>query len=286
MRQWTHNELQTDLANHLHAGGQMMVWTNIVMGQAGAPRPDVLTLDPVSWSAINLVAFEVKISVSDFRSDVTKGKWQQYLEFAQGVTFAAPAGLLSAADVPKSCGLIERGSERWRYRRRPTLGTYTLTQVQMLKLAREPRHRPTLPYTNPTADDYWTTRLDRARAKLYRDAKAQIGRRLGKRIAMYLDDGEGADALVDKARKEAARIIENARSEAQHHQASWRAACDDLAKALGLPPGQTSYALQRAITAAAKRLAEHGEIAHLREQLHAIEMALQKARPIPTEIET
>jgi hypothetical protein len=282
-RFWTHNELQTDLANHLHAGGGLLIWTNIVMGQSGAPRPDVLTLDALSWAHLNFVAYEVKISVSDFRSDTKSGKWQQYLSFAQGVTFAVPKGLVSIGDVPKDAGLIERGETAWRWKRRPTLGTARLTNDQMIKLAREPTHRPTVPFTDANEERWRRERLNRFEAEVMRRAMRKIGERLGRKIAQYLADSDAAEGVIAAARKQAKQIVESATERTALERQTIDDAWAELGRLFGLETDVGRYAIKRAIQDAAARLAKDGEVAHLRGQLSAIERALSDARPLAVE---
>lgn len=115
---WTHDDLAADLAGHLRGPGRM-VWCDMQLGPQGSPRPDVYAIDRsfVKWSP---TAYEVKISVADFRSDVTSGKWMSYRRYAGAVVFAVPAGLVAPADLPQGCGLMVRGEAGWRTARKPT----------------------------------------------------------------------------------------------------------------------------------------------------------------------
>lgn len=107
---WTHNTLANDLAAHLRSTSDRMVWTDMQIGPSGSPRPDVYTI-PKSYSKFRPMAYEVKVSVADFRRDATAGKWQSYLKFSSGVIFAVPRGLLTKADVPPGCGLMVRAPD-------------------------------------------------------------------------------------------------------------------------------------------------------------------------------
>lgn len=123
----THDDLATDLAAHLRGASKRITWENMQMGDSGSPRPDVYTMEP-TYTRMSFEAFEVKVSTSDFRSDVTSGKWQSYLRFANSVTFAAPAGLIGKADVPSTCGLILRApGGGWRYAKKPV--RHVLTEL-------------------------------------------------------------------------------------------------------------------------------------------------------------
>lgn len=115
----THDELAADLAAHVRGAGEWMTWCDLQLGASGSVRPDVYAIAK-TYSRLHAVAYECKISRADFRSDVTKAKWQAYLKYATAVTFAVPAGLIEKAEVPPTCGLIVRHENVWRHVRRPT----------------------------------------------------------------------------------------------------------------------------------------------------------------------
>lgn len=117
----THDELAESLAAHLRGAREAVVWTDMQMGPAGSPRPDVYAINR-SYARFNAEAFEVKASAADLLRDLTAGKWRAYQALATGVTFAMAADLAKShgTRVPASCGLIVREpSGSWRYRRRP-----------------------------------------------------------------------------------------------------------------------------------------------------------------------
>ena len=87
--QWQHNDLMHDLAEHLRSNSDRMVWTDMQLGPVGSPRPDVFTVNK-SYTQPRPLSYEIKISRADFRSDVTSGKWQKYLDYSAGVIFAPP----------------------------------------------------------------------------------------------------------------------------------------------------------------------------------------------------
>lgn len=122
MADLTHNQLADDLAAHLRGySTPMVVWTDMQLGPSGSARPDVYAIEK-TYTALRARVFEVKVSRSDFLSDVTSGKYLRYAAFAGSITFATPAGLLSKDEVPKGCGLITRSPDGvWRYQRKPTL---------------------------------------------------------------------------------------------------------------------------------------------------------------------
>ncbi len=116
----THDQLAADLASYLRGMSNRITWEDMQLGPSGSPRPDVYTMEP-TYTRLAFEAFECKVSASDFRRDVTAGKWQSYLKYANSVTFAAPLGLITKDQVPEGCGLILRGAAgQWRYAKKPT----------------------------------------------------------------------------------------------------------------------------------------------------------------------
>lgn len=129
-----HDELQEDLATHLRGNTDRMVWTNTQLGPVGSPRPDVFTVDK-SYSRFAADAYEIKISVSDLRRDVTSGKWQSYRKYAHRVWFAFPRGLVPLDEIPRECGVICRSEKGWRAARKPIAQVLdTLPRDAWLKL--------------------------------------------------------------------------------------------------------------------------------------------------------
>lgn len=120
--EWDHNTLAEDLADHLRLTTDRLAWTNMPMGPAGTVRPDVFTLSR-TFSRFAPISYEVKVSVSDFRADVTAGKWSEYLAFSSAVVFAVPAGLITRKDIPEGCGLMTRSDAGWKTAKAPTLRT-------------------------------------------------------------------------------------------------------------------------------------------------------------------
>lgn len=132
-----HDELQEDLASHLRAGTDRMVWTNTQLGPSGSPRPDVFTVAK-SFARFRADCYEIKVSVSDFRHDVTSGKWQSYRKFGHSVWFAFPRGMVPLEMVPKDCGVMVRGDGGWRAARKPVAQVLdTLPRDTWLKLLME-----------------------------------------------------------------------------------------------------------------------------------------------------
>lgn len=138
MSDWTHDSLAADLAGHLRGDG-VMVWCDVQLGPAASPRPDVYVLH-TSFVRPNPIAYEVKVSRSDFLADVTEAKWSKYLAYAGSVWFAAPEGLLQKGEIPDRAGLMVRGADKWRALKRPIPNPLTsIPQEALLKLIMEGR---------------------------------------------------------------------------------------------------------------------------------------------------
>lgn len=129
-----HDELAHSLALHLAKNDARMVWEDIPAGKAGSIRPDVFTLNK-SFANPMPTTYEVKISVSDFRADVTSAKWMGYLGFSEAVVFAVPAGLITKKDIPHHCGLMVCNDGIWRTVKKPTYNkNHSLDPEFLLKL--------------------------------------------------------------------------------------------------------------------------------------------------------
>lgn len=236
---WRHDELADDLAAHLRGGTDRLVWTDMQLGPVGSPRPDVYALSK-SFARFQPLAYEIKVSRSDCRADVTCGKWQSYLRYASGVLFAAPVGLLTPSDLPAGCGLMVRGDKGWRTVRKPTLQQLdTLPRAAWLKLVIDGAERAWAE-SAPRRASAWSLAHDERR-------------RLAEDVAAAVQDIAAARAQVEMSRAEAVRIIDRARNDAERIRQSARTEHAeltqlraDLCTALGLPEGTSSANIRRA----------------------------------------
>lgn len=245
MTKWKHDELAADLAGNLMAPDRM-VWTDMQLGPSGSPRPDVYTIQK-SYSKPIPMAFEVKVSRSDLRSDTTSGKWQSYLQFASGVTFAVPDGLCTVADIPDGCGLIVRKAEVWRYARRPTLQKVTPPFSACMKLLIDGVSRA---YRGETPHP--------RRVELWKEHEA-VRKRFGEAVAIAARDLAAAQELMTRVKEGAAyerqRIdIEvqayrsSLRAQAERESGQWAAMRDELIEWLELPAGAGLHSVRRKLT--------------------------------------
>ncbi|WP_109150385.1 MmcB family DNA repair protein, partial [Azospirillum sp. TSO5] len=256
---WKHDDLANDLAEHLRTP-ERMIWTDMQLGPAGSPRPDVYSV-PKSYSRFTPLAYEIKISVADFRSDVTSGKWQSYLRYAAAVTFAVPAGLITKSDLPAGCGLIVRGDDGWRTLKAPTLRpieNLPLEAWQKLLMdgvkRLEGRGRQDRAGAGREGDPFVTWH-----------AVASVRKRLGEKVANFLKDeaacrqrlerarerADSAQAAADKAYREA---VDDARERADREVAAMNQIRADLCATLALPPTAHDFQIRQKVRALTMRL--------------------------------
>lgn len=191
-----HDELAHSLALHLRADSRM-VWENIVSGPAGSVRPDVFTMEK-SFANPNPISYEVKISTSDFRSDVTKAKWKAYLDFSYGVVFAAPKGLLSRKDIPDGCGLIQYNGTIWHTVKRPTLHPCTIKSDMLLKLLIDGESQQTQPKPIQNRDfDAW---------RHHETLRKKFGKDIGQKMAL-IEEYPAMKKKLDTLKSELGEVL-------------------------------------------------------------------------------
>lgn len=280
---WAHDDLAKDLAAHLRGASDRLVWTDMQLGPAGSPRPDVYTV-PCSFARFQPVAYECKISVADFRRDVTAGKWTSYLRFAAGVIFAAPAGLLKKEDIPAGCGLIVRGPDGWRSLKGPTLKNMeNLPRDAWIKLIIDGMAR--------LADQ----NHEQLRAGLCNEwtLEKKLRARLGDVVADAVRDqlhaerrlktaAERLENLAEEAENERRLILDRAKEHAERDAMQIDSARGELARALGLPASAGAWEIASACKQAARRVSVDPEVKRLRQQLERIQVAIESAaEPLP-----
>lgn len=232
MEKMTHNALAEDLAQHLRAGTGRMVWTDTQLGPSGSPRPDVYSLDK-SFSNFKADAYEIKVSVSDFRRDITAGKWQSYRPFAHRVWFAFERGLVPISDVPRECGVILRGEGgTWRAARKPTAQVLeTLPMKCWMKLLLESNpDQPAQPI--PRRGDSWAL-VEKARKKFGDELAELLGSRDRAQARLQAEAAE-LDRQSIVLRERAATERKQWDQERARQMATLDEAHQDLAQVLGL----------------------------------------------------
>lgn len=247
----THDELALNLARHLRGReNPPMVWTDMQLGPAGSPRPDVYTIDK-SYAAFRPMAYEIKVSVADFRADVTKGKWQTYRPMASGIWFAVPGTLkIGRDDVPAECGILRYSEEadKWSTLRRPVLRAIdSLPQGVWLKLLLDGvgrelgpdwRHRQ---FNDWRAAEQMRKKFGDRVADVLRDLPAAEGRLQAVRDGTDHELAVGRTRFkvaIEQAEARAQEVVERDRRNLNAHER-------ELAERLGLDDGHTLEDLGR-----------------------------------------
>lgn len=246
MTVWGHNELAEDLAQYLRSD-KRMVWTDMQLGPSGSPRPDVYTIEK-SYSRPMPIAYEIKVSRSDLRSDTTSGKWQKYLTYAGSVVFAVPDGLCTPADIPNGCGLIVRKDKVWRNIRRATRHDVALPMDAAMKLLIDGVGR-TVGLSLPSPRKMVSWELHDGVRKKFGEAVAIAARDISaaQKMAKNLQSQrhEGFARVDREVAVHREYLMANVKSEMAQYEAAKR----DLIEWMGLEDGAASYAIYRAIAA-------------------------------------
>ena len=279
MNKWKHDELASDLADHLHHESRM-VWTDMQMGSSGSPRPDVFTMKK-SYTNPTPISYEIKISRSDFLSDINSAKWQRYLKFSGGVIFAVPKGLITKNEVPFECGLMIRNEETWRTLKRAKPGTGRPDFPEMMKMlidgvGRE-RGKP-LPVQLRTMS-------------AYKEHKG-ITKSLGKEIAGVARDiirakeryevwKKAADTVYEDYQEKADQIEKNALARAEEKMSrdreTIRTAQQHLSEILGIDAEERSvHAIRSEITKLARAVSRDAVVSELQRELETLRNEIRR----------
>jgi hypothetical protein len=77
---------------------------------AGGQRLDAFALNALPHTAMKRVCYEVKISRADFLTELKHPlKRRIGMRYSNEFYFVTPAGMVTAAEIPPECGLIEAG---------------------------------------------------------------------------------------------------------------------------------------------------------------------------------
>jgi hypothetical protein len=260
----THDDLARSLADHLR-GPARMTWCDMQLGASGSVRPDVYTLNK-SFAHPSPMSYECKVSLGDYRGDVTSGKWQTYLPYSCGVYFASEAGLITKDMVPEHCGLITLREDRWRVARKAVLRSVTIPQNALLKLIIDGVEREGPRY----------------RVKAWSESVhlQELSTRFGEITAHAIRDRLAVEHETSYAKSSAERIIKDAqqraddiRKEAQEKIAPLRV---ELCKLLGLQDDANHWALESAIRKLRQDLEIHPAQRHLQTLTQSLRNALDR----------
>lgn len=271
-KKWRHDELADDLAEHLGRNSDRIIWKDMQLGQSGSPRPDVFTV-PKSYSRFTPISYEIKVSVSDFRSDITKGKWQSYLKFSSGVIFAVPKGLISKEDLPERCGLIERSESGWRMVKGPTLDYVAdnLPKDFWIKLLIDGVDRAVQKQKHTIGFEY---RAEKAITKRY---GAELGEALSRRdraiSTLNYRTEEVKKSLGDI---DLIRHAERQRELVEDDKQTLELIRNDLCEFLKLSTGASSYEIRSGLRLLKMILTEDGQIKQGQVMINKVENSIER----------
>lgn len=81
-------------------------------GTRGTTRIDAWALNLIPSEGLGRIAYEVKVSRSDFLREIKQPTKRRYaLLYSNKFYFAAPKGLIQASEIPPECGLVEFGRD-------------------------------------------------------------------------------------------------------------------------------------------------------------------------------
>lgn len=264
---WKHDDLQADLAKHLRRNSDCMVWEDMQLGPVGSPRPDCYRLMK-SYTKFCPIVYEIKISVADFRSDITSGKWQKYLNFAGAVVFAVPSGLISKKDLPHGCGLMVRGDEGWSTIKGPTLHPVdSLPREAWMKLLIDGIDRQFhSPELRPTPNSY----------RVAKEVSKRFGERVGSLLGDVCDAERNLEYQLERLQKESGEVriradaeIAAARERAGTIVDAANAELLKLASDLGIDTNNR-HVIVRRIAELREDLSRDVMIANLRQRLESV----------------
>ncbi|MFV0916076.1 hypothetical protein ACI1PM_03235 [Ralstonia nicotianae] len=271
---WGHNELAKDLAEYLRGSSDRLVWTDMQLGPSGSPRPDVYTV-PRSYSRFMPVAYECKVSVADFRRDVTAGKWTSYLQFAAGVMFCVPAGLISKDDIPNGCGLMVRSETVWRTVKGPTMRPVdNLPRDAWIKLLLDGMH---LMSAERIARGINEWKLEAVVREKFGHTMADLMRSRRDAEGQFEYQTEKLKTAAEEAHKLYQEQMAKARERVEKDVAQLSAERCELALALGLPETAATHLIVRRCWDVRRALDRDSEIERLTNQLETIRRALEVA---------
>ncbi|WP_312387237.1 MmcB family DNA repair protein [Atlantibacter hermannii] len=272
-KKWGHDELAHDLAEHLRRNTARICWEDMQLGPAGTCRPDVYAMAH-SYSKFCPIVYEVKVSISDFRADVTVGKYTKYFKYAGGVVFAVPEGLLKKGDIPDGCGLMIRKDTGWHTLKGPTMRQVdNLPRDAWMKLLMDgmTRQAERTQIKSRVLNTYF---IDQTLMKRHGNDIAEL-------VCRAYRARENLERSVVELENRRNKIQEESREEAERRRQRYSQAQDSLneaqrylAKTLGLPPDTTIHNLTRAVWDATRRLAGDEEVKRLRQVLSRLESAL------------
>lgn len=264
-----HDDLLNTLARHLRANTDRMVFCDMPMGAAGNQRPDIWTLNK-SYANPRPTAYEVKVSKSDYQKDMSTGKWQGYLEYSCAVTFAVPKGLVTKADLPRGCGLIQydESAGTWGTVKAPTLNPIKpFKQELLLKLLIDGVNRCTRDQGH----------RDKNKWELNRRLAQRIGAHYARVIVQAADQEQVIREYEDYHRGLEEKSREAIKAAAARDAEAVAPAKRELCQAIGLGEGASGWEIKRRIRDLVEAVSVDAEVKRLNEVIASIERSLSMA---------
>lgn len=270
---WKHNDLAHDLAEHLRKNTARICWEDMQLGPSGTCRPDVYAMAH-SYSKFCPVVYEVKVSVSDFRADVTAGKYTKYFKYAGGVVFAVPEGLLKKNDIPEGCGLMIRKESGWHTLKGPTMRQLdNLPRDAWMKLLMDGVTRQ-VERTQIKSRVLQTYFVDQTLMKKHGAEIADLVCRAYHSREKLEWEIIAQEQRLQSVQQEGAEELARQRKRRVEAEERLTDAQRDLAVALGLDPSAPMYVLTQTLWEATRRLTGDSEIQRLRRVLSNLEKTL------------
>ena len=198
--EWTHDELQADLAASRVGNGEVVL-QKLSLGDWGSGgEMDVFSMK-LSRTTPRPTCYEVKISRADFMSDVRSEKYKRYEGWCVRGYFAAPAGLISKKEIPVGWGLMLRGENGWYSVKQSRMGPLQTQAWRPLFLAVILKMFPGS-WAEPTRDMKRDAYLKHGINRVW-------GTELGREVAEIVQRNDEMERTIEKLNDENRRLRSN-----------------------------------------------------------------------------
>ena len=121
MSDWSHDDLQADLAASRVGNGEVILQKLSLGFWGGGGEMDVFSMK-LSRTTPRPTCYEIKVSRADFMSDIRSEKYKRYEKWCERGYFAIPTGLVKRNEIPTGWGLMLRGDKGWYSVKQPRMG--------------------------------------------------------------------------------------------------------------------------------------------------------------------
>lgn len=192
MTEWNGKSLAENLAKSRDQN-TWITWVQIPLGSvqmSNVPVADVIAIRK-SFTNPNFIIYEIKVTRSDFLSDVNRGKYRRYFNDCCQLYFAAPKGIIKADELPEGTGLIVRGDNGWRVLKAAPRREHIPDQQLLLKLLMRG-------YEDHLVQWKQYDRLKNLEYKGLKEASLQYGIKIAQDLANASELIEQADKIKDE----------------------------------------------------------------------------------------